>query len=605
MPLPPIYKIHPAIGIARLGDATTFFIGPETPGLRPTGDPPGVKVPHYKDGGKIKPQAARFHIFEYVDKAGDYVASREVSLADKDVTRLVWTVHLANRKASFFKFKGLEGTERFSSLGRRNAPLSSLDPHKLEIDPKERSISGKNAKQVEFSKGTSANPAREFWPDPAPSPEITTLGRLRTDSEGRLLVLGGSGKAVKLSTASNIGDYANNDKWFDDVSDGPVTAELQLKGQAVAVEPAWVICAPPDFAPHLTNIVTLYDSIYDIVARDPTIVIPMNEAVYKTGALKSLADIKKEFATAGGPVLSTYLPDFATEIYPILFRAFSVTFVFPSGGHHSAFISSKELASKDPKHMTERKRVFDRLRQPNAAATANWPDMPRLLGDEPYKLGLPPTVVHRRSRLTLTHTQYAILKQWANGNFVASPAPASGPTKPAISPEGLDRAALENCVGGAYFPGIEVGWQIRFSSIYAEPFRIKHGAASPYLGDVASVVGAGYFSRQMAVPWQADFLQCKSEEDHTDVFPGFGLWGWWPAQRPDDVFASVGNFKLKTPKRSLWHRATKGGKTVAWPSGDPDMPSYDEMLANWTKFGFIIEKEKNIFVEDDREGNIP
>src|SRR5829696_485357 len=448
MALPPIYKIHPAIGIARLGEASTFFIGPESPGVRPTVDASGGKVPPYKDGGKIKPQAARFHIFEYVDKgSGDYVASREVSLAEKDVTRLAWTVHLANRKASFFKFKGLEGTERPSTEGRRNTPLSKLDPHKLEIDPKARSISGKNAKPVEFSKGTSANPTSEFWPDPAPSPEITTLGRLLTDSEGRLLVLGGSGKAVKLSTASDVTEYANNDGWFDDVSDGPVTALLELDEQAVLVEPAWVICAPPDFAPHLTNIVTLYDSIYDLVARNPNIVIPKNEAVYKTGALKRLAAIKKEFATTGRPELSSYIPDFATEIFPILFRAFSVVFVFQDPqfpgppGPHSTFISSKELASKDPKYKEQRKRVFDMLRPPDAGAKSNWPIMPKLLGDEPYRIG--PTVVHRRSRLTLTHTQYAILKQWSKGNFIESAASASGPTTPTISPEGLDRAALE------------------------------------------------------------------------------------------------------------------------------------------------------------------
>src|SRR5215217_3388701 len=142
MPLPPVYKIHPAIGIARLGEASTFFIGPETPGLRPTVDESGFELPPYKEGGKIKPQAARFHIFEYVDKgSGDYVSSREISLDDKDVTKFVWTVHLANKKASFFKFKGLEGAERTSSRGRRNKPLSELDPHKLEIDPKPRSTS--------------------------------------------------------------------------------------------------------------------------------------------------------------------------------------------------------------------------------------------------------------------------------------------------------------------------------------------------------------------------------------------------------------------------------------------------------------------------------
>ena len=61
-------KIHPAIGIARLGNsATGFFIGPECPGLdtRPKG---GYKDPQ----GRVKRQAARFRVFGY-DKKGKLV----------------------------------------------------------------------------------------------------------------------------------------------------------------------------------------------------------------------------------------------------------------------------------------------------------------------------------------------------------------------------------------------------------------------------------------------------------------------------------------------------------------------------------------------------
>ncbi|MEO8427646.1 MAG: LodA/GoxA family CTQ-dependent oxidase, partial [Verrucomicrobiota bacterium] len=54
-------KIHPAIGIARVGNSPTeFFIGPELPGKhkQPFGG--------YKDAqGRIKRQAARFRLFGY------------------------------------------------------------------------------------------------------------------------------------------------------------------------------------------------------------------------------------------------------------------------------------------------------------------------------------------------------------------------------------------------------------------------------------------------------------------------------------------------------------------------------------------------------------
>jgi hypothetical protein len=603
MTLPPVYKIHPAIGIARLGDAAAFFIGPEVPGVRPTGDAPGTAVPPYKDGGKVKPQAARFRIFEYVDSGGKYAASREVNLADKDVTALVWTVHLANRKASFFAFDGLAGADRPPTKGRRNAGYPG-DRANLDIDPKPRSISGKSAPAVEFRKGTSANPASERWPTPPPNPRIETLGTLMTDSNGRLLVLGGKGESGSTPGASAITNYSNNDGWFDDVSDGPVTAYLALKGKPVAVVPAWVICPPPDFAPHLSNVVTMYDVLYDLAARQPA--LPANEATYSSGSLKSLGAIQAEFKAAGKPTLSTYRPDFNTEIYPILYRAAAMKFLAKQViGHHDDLIKWAKLASTDATHAPDRGKILTWLRQPDAKPTDTFPYMPKLLGDEPYALAA--GVVHQRVRLTLTPTQYALVEQWAKGKFIAPvrvPPPAPAAT---ITPEGIDRAALESCVGGAFFPGIEAGWQIRDPSIFQEPFRIKHGVKSPYLGD-SGALKAGHFTRQMALPWQADFLQCKSENPTSGPFSGFGPWGWWPAQRPDWIFTSEPNFRAVPPKPVLWHRSTRAGATVPWATGfggDTTTPSYEEMVNNWRKFGFVLETKRNIFTEVEREPDIP
>ena len=75
------YRIHPAIGIARVGNSPDeFFIGPEIPGLGPTGDTKvGTRVPSFKSSGKIKPQAARFRIWEYVEKNGVIEPQREAS----------------------------------------------------------------------------------------------------------------------------------------------------------------------------------------------------------------------------------------------------------------------------------------------------------------------------------------------------------------------------------------------------------------------------------------------------------------------------------------------------------------------------------------------
>lgn len=590
--LPPIYRIHPAIGIARVGNAArnSFFLGPELVGFLPSGAPPvGTRVPDFKDSGKLKPQAARFRIWEYVEKKGKYEPSREIHLDEKDCVSLVWKVHLANRKASFFKFSNLAGEERPHPSGnKRNAAV--VDRRKLEIDPLSRSITGKSAGTVEFRKGTSSNAARELWPDPAPSPAIEYLGELRTDPAGRLIVLGGVGQASGIPGAALGADPFNNDGWFDDVSDGPVTATLTLlvgkKPKVVPVEGAWVLCGPPDFAPSLLNMVTLYDVLYDLAARE--LPIPGNEALYDT-SLKSLTSISAEFKAAGTSKLSTYKPSFDSEIFPIIRRAQDQIFVFEAlKNAHVLLTIYAQLGDPSGAAQGIRQAVFSRLHPPGLAGTGGRQDMPLLNGDEYNNAG------HKRHVLNVTETQYALLEQWSKGNFLP-PAGGLPPAPPPVivSPDALDRAALENCSGGAFCPGIEVGWQIRHKKMFATPFRIDHKATSQYLGDT-SVIRAGHFSRQMALPWQTDFLACRLQNGR----------GWWPAQRPDIVYKSEADFRATPKKYVAWHRATSGGVVGNWPSGGP-LPNGNEFIDNLHKLGIVREDPRFIHVERERAANVP
>ena len=89
-------------------------------------------------------------------------------------------------------------------------------------------------------------------------------------------------------------------------------------------------------------------------------------------------------------------------------------------------------------------------------------------------------------------------------------------------PDALTRIALQACVGGAFYPGIEAGRRLRDVSVYlpGEPFRLSPSALRP-----------GELTQSMALPWQADFFDCTWESDADR--------GWWPAQRPDDVLAET------------------------------------------------------------------
>src|SRR5437762_2142645 len=82
-------RVHPSIGIARLGNSPDFFIGPLRP--RDVTSPAGG----YKDPQcRVKRQAAQFRLFAY-DENDALV--QEITAADATIQ---WTAHLVNRKAA-------------------------------------------------------------------------------------------------------------------------------------------------------------------------------------------------------------------------------------------------------------------------------------------------------------------------------------------------------------------------------------------------------------------------------------------------------------------------------------------------------------------------
>ena len=137
-----VYKIHPAIGIARLGNSPEFFVGPERLDERPS--PPGG----FKDAQcRVKRQAARFRIFAHHDDN----TVEEIADVEADIT---WTVHLANKKAAY--------------PGRGNSESAG----DLTIDPGARATTGPNQQKL-FDTG-----AIRFSGQP-----VTTvaLGEMRSD----------------------------------------------------------------------------------------------------------------------------------------------------------------------------------------------------------------------------------------------------------------------------------------------------------------------------------------------------------------------------------------------------------------------------------------
>ena len=196
--------IHPAIGIGRVGNSPDqFFCGPEV--SYPTPRHPGF----YRDAnGALKRQAARFRIYGY-NAAGDVVA--ELTTANSSIA---WSAQLRNEKAAWYEFQlamDIPEVEHAKPANRRNAEVKGEDRTKLMIDGDTVAIAG----------ASQSGPAYRFNGEIFGIPVY--LGELQTDAAGRLIVLGGQGVSASYAEQP-LKDFSNNDTWYDDTADGPVTA---------------------------------------------------------------------------------------------------------------------------------------------------------------------------------------------------------------------------------------------------------------------------------------------------------------------------------------------------------------------------------------------
>jgi hypothetical protein len=334
-----VYKIHPAIGVARVGDhPSAFFIGPETPGgvgLEIDSTTGGeIPVTKYKASGQIKRQAARFRIFEYevAPVTGILTLQREITANEATIE---WKVDLVNRKGAL-DHTPPHGIDPHSAGRPRNMHLSGAARDALVIrDPRDQRVSGRNVGT------TPATPAVTFDQGTFLGKPVY-LGELRTDQLGRLLVLGGRGKSESVPPGKPVGvgpgqnRFANNDFWHDDVADGPVTATITFAGQQPhpVESPAWVTVAPPDFAPGIGGIVTLYDVAF--------------QAAIEAGFVKPAAQ-----------------PSFRRHIMPVIQRAANLRFVNDFATWDSLPRDFSQLCKTDASVAGLRKSVVDFLMPPN------------------------------------------------------------------------------------------------------------------------------------------------------------------------------------------------------------------------------------------------
>lgn len=648
-------RIHPAIGMARVGNSIEYYLGPETmaayPGegeltgglpIKPDTESTTITSGDLRDAdGKLKRQAARFKIYQY-EEGDTYAypasASQEVligSLVDgKKVKDIVWTVHLANKKANCWEIDEAanEGINLYKDgttppLRNPNFPPSA-DPsaperlQKLVIDAGPRAVqatingatglcfdkatvpsywdsaTSKIEQKADYPKSFPASDGDASQYSPASQP-ITDLGKILTESCGRLLVLGGFGKACGFDDAGNPNPDAalnmdvDNDNWLDDTSDGPVTAVLIFEDDSVLeIEgSAWAVSTDPAYAPQTLNVVTLWDNVYTTWIEK----LGLNSDIY-----------------ADGEYQDDYHPPFSNDVYPTLNAAHMQ--MWNTNLPETAINAHRRvrMLTEDPPKFD----IMSYIRNPNTADQLGTgsPLMPLSLGD------------FAKSFLTVTTTQYFFMQQWVKGKCVGVPA------KKLSAGEQLDMTILVNCLGGRFSPGIDLTFIVTDPNLYNQnwrdpaigAFRVNAerlnystaNANSPFLG-VGYIplrpdpVQPGDLCKFMSIPWHTDYNSCATHTpspnpggDISDqnVYSGTvntSLFWSWPAQRPVAVYTYEDLLKNNgvLPEQRYSVRGEGTAAVATTDSGGFDSAAMNvgryqdrvDMLTNWDRIGTIIQ----------------
>lgn len=507
--------IYPPIGVMRVGNSEDeYFIGPLV------SEPVALTDDYaYRDKtGALKRQAAQFRIY------GFNAAGKAIKELTAENSSVVWHAHLANQKSSWYQFQmALDIPDAVDAPASMLRNINVADRNSLIIDGGHQSVSAANVEEGHPFIGKFQT-------------ETVYLGEMRTDEKGRLIMLGGHGVSRNIDGDIAI-TFANNEGWYDDISDGPVTADVEYLGVKLKVAPAWVICGPPDYAPLQKSVRTMWDLMRDV-------------------------------AIDAGMLVRPKRPSFTQDILPIFQRMTNLQWVnagfgaaFGWGGQFDYTTAKWMVKLNDPSsaNMEMRRTIsnnFRRYEVSGAEAPQLWPWM---YGDA---ISIP-TLGSVRQHSTLSQLQLSFIDQWVKGDFDADYVDMTGcPHIPepitidklAIEdqPDMLTKAAMEFCLADAFHPGCEMTWPMRTAGMYMSAFRLKHAPKTPpvnssYYGPVMNsdvftlakgpLLGgqvAGGITRWMAIPWQTDTASCR--DGYTSMYDPY-LPTFWPARVPNNILS--------------------------------------------------------------------
>jgi hypothetical protein len=414
------FKIFPSIGLARLGNSPGhFYLCAETQnslGIEIDAAGNETELQLFKDpSGLLKRQGSRFRVYQL-----DQATETYIPVTDPNVS-ISWEVYLVNKKGAVQRPANPDSS--FPALPLQPDPSGG----NRKIDPGKRTISGIGQSGILFDTGqfTAADSTGANHTD------NVFLGELKTDKSGNLIVLGGRGVSKSPSNAALSGFYYFSSGWYDDVSDGYVKATVTINGVTTQALDAWVIVAPPDYAPSVKAVVTLYDIIEQVAIDAGTLHPP-----------------------------TTF--SFVNDILPIIDKFRNLVWVNQQSNYLIPF-TNQVLADNTLANQTNRAKASGIIQSIKTLLKGDLPGV-----------------------FNLTNYQLRKLSNWVAGTYTNDLATLPPPSLSAS--DQLTKAVLDSTVGQRFMPGIEGGIISQNPNLYFEPFRFISDLTKLEPGDITALM---------------------------------------------------------------------------------------------------------------------
>jgi hypothetical protein len=687
----PAFRIYPSIGIARMGNGPAtkeeVVFSPEVPwkNLFETDI-----VPHTLEGA-LKKQAQRFYIYK-CDSDGN--PTEKISPNDYDIE---WFVEVANKKPFWYDFNNsldlsvnLENNKNLSkkffedriapgisaSSRNPNIPSEGVDERGIPNSRKEL-VNGPNFGSVSLANGRME--LEGLFPFPRKGEVSNIANKMKTTSKsvklgtieydndesnpktnGSLIFYSGDGVSASLNPSDLNTDFADNSNWYDDICDGRVTAKITPKegGETILLDSAqaaaWVASAPPDYAPQINPISSLYDLV---TGADPS-ELKTNES----SCLSMILPLFFKFYQMQWVNLSDFLaPSFKEAIDKITVK-----------GNFKFLYENKEEGK------TTRQAIFSLFRNPryeyinegiipskdvtdfNALGIPALPHkLPYYVGDGVNYPGSP------AQWFAIPPFLYDQLEQWSKGNFTTpedfnafKPLDiiqlgeyyqsnfVNAANNPKKAPLLMTRAVLETLYGGGFHPGVELTWPMRHAQMYCENSltfesvngvdkydlyglrEVRINSASREVQDKIFFNDFGFLmtpedvrksmdpaneenwlwqttpgdlTKWMGIPWQSDAGSCQAVWTKSQ----YPVPAWWAANLPIDVLtnesyeAIKGDAILPDTKRNLyasrqpWLQTTDTGY-VGYHAEGGYLNGLVNMVYQWDQIGSVAARKLDL-----------